>query len=201
VNETRELLLAERGLHVAIAAASAKSEARDPHTRLAKRDYVGGCAGRGVQRQSAHAADCSNGKRCLEEFAAGKWFHQNLLIRAARRSDRPFRRCYHKDWIYRFTSEYSAPPLILSVFLSSSIRGGALRPEMNSGQLTQKCALFEDVDHLSYIAFSSCGSRTILHGNFCFARPDSHKSPTLADGAFAFAYQREASAWTASPQS
>jgi hypothetical protein len=62
VNQASKFLLAERGLHIAILAAGAECQARDIHARFAKSDYVGGCAGRGVQRKSADAADGSNGK-------------------------------------------------------------------------------------------------------------------------------------------
>src|SRR5208283_5987164 len=63
----------------AIVAAGAEGQARDRNATLAQRDAVGGGARRGVQGQSANAADRSNGKRGFEKFAAGQWAHKDLL--------------------------------------------------------------------------------------------------------------------------
>jgi hypothetical protein len=84
MNEAGELLLAERGLHVAIVAAGTECEARDLHPRFAKSDCVGGFAGRSVQRKSAETAYSSNGNRGFEELATGKWTHDDLLGWAGR---------------------------------------------------------------------------------------------------------------------
>jgi len=71
MNQPRELLLPQLGLHISVLASGAEGQPGHLHPRFSKGYHVGGFGSRSMQRQSAGGgADRSNGDRGFEEFAA-----------------------------------------------------------------------------------------------------------------------------------